>query len=150
MACHHCLKAAHTVERCRAWHAIVAFGLANSVRRHRAWHAIIACGQHRQSNSVLCGMPSSPFGSTHGRTASGVACHHRPWTIKTVGRHRAWHAIIALGQNTRSDGVGHGMSSSPLDNTHRRTTLGLACHHPPWAAQIFGRCQAWHAIIALG
>ena len=26
VACHHSLSAAHTVERCRAWHAITAFG----------------------------------------------------------------------------------------------------------------------------
>ena len=95
MACSHHLCAAQTVERRRAWHAIIPFGLADEVRQRRAWHAIITLGlqtrsndvrrempsaplQHRQPNGVGRGMPSSPLGSTDGRTASGVACHHRP------------------------------------------------------------------------
>ena len=95
-------------------------------------------------------MPSSPFGSTdgpttsgvafrhrikegsHSRTASGVALHHRPCTANTVERRQAWHAIIAIGQHTRSNDVGHGMTSPPLDSTHN------------WQR------QAWHDITALG
>ena len=95
VACHHHLWAAHTVERHRPWHTIIAFGqhrrsndvgvachhrlcAANTVERRRAWRASIAFMQHTRSNDVGRGMPSSPLGSTHGRTESGVACHHRP------------------------------------------------------------------------
>ena len=42
VACNHCLWATHMVERRRAWHAIITFG------------------QHKQSNGVGRGMPSSP------------------------------------------------------------------------------------------
>ena len=83
VAYHHRLWAAHTVERRRAGHAIVAHGRqtrSNDVRRDMpspplenahsrttsAWHAIL------------------PLGSTHGRTTSGVACHHSPWTTNNV------------------------------------------------------------------
>ena len=176
---------ADTVGRHRASHAFIAFGLANgratsgvachlrpwaaqTVRRRRAWHAIIALGQHRRSAVVGRDMPSPPLDSTngqttsgvashyrhwtssHSQTASGVACHHRPWTANTVERRRAWHAIIALGQNTRSDGVGHGMPSSPLDSTDGRPSSGVACHHSPWTAHTVGQSRAWHAIIAFG
>ena len=55
VACHHRLWAAQMVER------------------RRAWHAIIASGQHKRSNDVGRGMPSSPLGSTNGRTTSGMA-----------------------------------------------------------------------------
>ena len=71
VACHHCLWAAHTV------------------KRRRAWHAIIALGRQTQSNDVRRDMPSPPLDSTHGRTTSGVACHHRLWTPHTVKRRRA-------------------------------------------------------------
>ena len=95
-------------------------------------------------------MPSSSLGSTDGRTVSGVACHHRPWTAQTVDRRWAWHAIIELGQNTRSHGVGHGMPSPPLDNTDVRPSSGVACHHIPWTADTVRRRRAWHAIITFG
>ena len=150
VACHLRLFAAHTVERRRAWHAIIAFG------------------QHTRSNDVGRGMPSSPLGSTHGRTTSGVACHHRLWAAHTVERRRAWHAIIAFGQHTRSSDVGRGMPSSPLGSTHGRTTSGVACmpssplgsthgrtasgvacHLRLFAAHTVERRRAWHAIFAL-
>ena len=91
MACHHRLWEAHTVER------------------HLAWHAIIAFGQHRQSNDIRCGMPSSPLDGKYGRTTLGVACHHCLRAAQTVERRRAWHAIIALGRQTWSNNVGCGM-----------------------------------------
>ena len=97
MACHHRLWAAHIVER------------------RRAWHTIIAHGWQTRSNNVRRGVPSSPLGSTHIRTTSGVACHHGPWTPHTVERSRAWHAIIALERQTRLNDVRRGMLSSPLD-----------------------------------
>ena len=99
VACHHRLGTAHTVGQRWALHAIIAFG------------------QHTQLNDVGRGMPSSPLGSTGGRTASGVACHHRLWVAQTVERRRAWHAIIAFGQQTRSNDIGRGMPSSPLGST---------------------------------
>ena len=101
------------------------------VGRRRAWHAIIALEQRTQSNDVGRGMPSSPVGSTHGRTTSGVACRHRLRAVHTVGRRRRWHAIIAYGQHTRSNDIGRGMPSSPLGSTHGRTTSSVACNHRP-------------------
>ena len=59
---------------------------ANTVKRRQAWHAIIAFGQHKWRNDIGHGIPSSPFDSMHGRTTSGVACHHRPWAAQTVER----------------------------------------------------------------
>ena len=149
VACHH-----------RPW-------TANTIGRRRAWHAIIAFGQHRRSDGVGRGMPSSPLGSTHSLTTSGVACHHRHWQAHTVERCRAGHDITALGHHTRSStsgmawhhrpwivhtirNVGRGITSPPLENTHSRTTLGMACHHPLWEAHTVERCRAWHAIIAFG
>ena len=55
VACHHRLWTAHMVERRRAWHAIIAFTM------------------HIWSDDFGCGMTSSPLGSTHGRTMSGMA-----------------------------------------------------------------------------
>ena len=167
VACHHCLWEAHTVERRRAWHAIIALcsthcratsgvachhrpWAAHTVGRRQTWHAIIASGQHTRSNDVGRGIRSSPLGSTDGRTTSGVACHHRLWAAHTVGRRRALHAIIALGQHRRSDDVGRGMPSSPLDSTDGRPSSGVTCHHRPWTAQTVERRRACHAIIALG
>ena len=97
VACHHRLWEAHTVERCRAWHSIIAFG------------------KPTQSNSVGHGMPSSLLDGKHGRTTSGVACHNCLWAAQTVGRRQALHAIIAFGQHTRSNDVGHGVTSLPLE-----------------------------------
>ena len=95
-------------------------------------------------------MPSPPLESTHGRTTSGVACHHRLWAAHTVEQSRAWHAIVALRLNTRSNVVKRNMSSPPLDSTHGRTTSGVACHHRLLAAHTVERRRAWHDITALG
>ena len=95
-------------------------------------------------------MPSPPLDITNGRTTSGVACNHHLWAAQTVKQHRAWHALIALGQYRRSDGVGRRMPSSPLDSTHGRPSSGVPCHHSPWIAHTVGRRRAWHAIIAFG
>ena len=132
VACNHRLWAAHTVER------------------RRAWHAIIALGRQTRSNDIWRGMPSSPLGSTNGRTTSGVACHHSPWTTNTIEQRRAWHDIIAFGQHTQSNDIERGMPSSSLGSTDGRTTSGVACHHSSWTANIVERHQAWHAIIAFG
>ena len=98
----------------------------NAVKQCWAWHAIIAFGQHTRKNDVRRGMPPSPLGSTNGQTTSGEACYHRPWTTRTVVRRRAWHDITTHGRHTRSNDVGCGMTSSPLDCTHSRTTSGMA------------------------
>ena len=132
VACHHRLWAAQTVERCRAW------------------HAIIALGRQTRSNDVRRGMPSLPLGSTEGWTASGIACHHHLLPAYTVERRCAWHAIIAFGQHTRSNDVRRDMPSPPLESTHGRTTSGVACHHRHWAAQTVEQRRAWHDITALG
>ena len=109
VACHYSPWTANRVERHQAWHAIIAFKLADTVRRRRAWHAIIALGRQTPSNDVGGGMPSPPLVSTHSRTTSGVACHRLIWAAQTVGWGRAWHAIIALGQHKRSAVVGRDM-----------------------------------------
>ena len=132
VTCHHRLWTAHKVERRRAWHAIIAFG------------------QHTQLNDVGRGMTSLPLDSTHGRTTLGVACHHQLWATQTVERHQAWHAIIALRRQTRSDDVGCCMLSLPLDSTHGRMTSGMACHHRPWTAHTIIRRRAWDDITSLG
>ncbi|TMW92215.1 hypothetical protein EJD97_013340, partial [Solanum chilense] len=116
---------------------------AHAVRRRQAWHTIITIWKHTQSDDVMRDMPSSPLDSTHGGMTLGVACFHYHWKAYTVGLHRAWHAIMALGKHTRSDyircgrtslplrsihGVDYvqsGMSSSPLDTIHSRKTSGV-------------------------
>ena len=101
--CHHRLWKAHTVER------------------RRAWHTSITIGQHKQSNGVGRGMPSSPLNSKHDGKTSAVAC------------------IIAFGQHTRLNDVGRGMLSWPLDSTPGQTTSGVACHHSPLIANTVER-----------
>ena len=108
VALHHRLWTTHTVER------------------RRAWHTTIAIRQHTRSNDVGHGKTSPPFDSTHGRTTSGMAWHHRLWAAHTVERRWAWHAIIALGRQTRSYDVRRDMPSPPLDITLGRTTSGVA------------------------
>ena len=132
VACHHRLLAAHTVER------------------RRTWHTVIAIGKHTRSTDVGRGMPSSPLGSTDGRTTSSVACHYRPWVAHTVERRRTWHTVIAVGKHTRSNDVGRGMPSSPLVSINGQTTLGVACHHRLWAAHTVKRRRACRAIIVFG
>ena len=132
VACNHRLWAAQTIER------------------RRAWHAIIALERQTRSNDVRRDMPSLPLDSTHGRTTSGVACHHRLWAAQKVGRRGVLLAIIAFGQHTRSNDVELEMPSSPLGTTNIQTMSSVTRHHRPWTACIFGRCRAWHDITALG
>ena len=104
---------------------------------------------NKQSNDVGRGMQSSPLDNstlrqrcpcmlsshldgTHGRMTSGVACLNVPWAAHTVGRRRAWHSIIALGRHTRSNDVGHAITSSPSGSTHCWMMSGVACHHCHW------------------
>ena len=114
MACQHRLWATHTVERRQAWHDITSFG------------------QRTQSNNVGHDIPSPPLENTHGRTKSGVACHHHLWAAHTVELRRAWHAIIAFGKHKRSNDVGSGMTSCL------------------WEAHTVERRWVWYDITAFG
>uniref|UniRef100_A0A494G8H5 Uncharacterized protein n=1 Tax=Solanum lycopersicum TaxID=4081 RepID=A0A494G8H5_SOLLC len=96
----------------------------------RPWEA------YTGSDNVGLGMPSSTLESIHGRTMSGMAYYHRQWTTHTIGlrrvgkfynglweahivsQHRPLNVIIALGRHTRSDYIGCGMLSSPLEIIH--------------------------------
>ncbi|TMW88567.1 hypothetical protein EJD97_018386 [Solanum chilense] len=142
-------------------------------------NAIISIRKHTRSDDARHDMPSSPLESIHGgttsavampsslftydRTTSGVACYHRPWKANTIGRRRAWHVAITLGEQTLSDNIGHGMPAWPLSSAYRQITSGVACHHRHWAAQagvachhgpykehIIRRRRAWQEIIAFG
>ena len=132
VTCHHRLWTTWTVQRWQVWHSIIAFGL------------------YTRSKDVGRDMPTPPLDSTHGRTTSSVACHHRQGTTHMEGRRRACHAIIAFVQHRRSDDVGRGMPSPPLENTLGRMTLGVACHHRPWKAHTVGLRRAWHDITTFG
>ena len=123
---------------------------AHTVERYRVWHAIIALGRQTRLNNIERGMSSPPLDSTHGRSTSGVECHHRLWTAHTIVRRRGWHAIIAFGQHTRSNKIGRVMPSSPLRSTSGRTTSSVACHHHPWTSRTVRQRPAWHDITALG
>ena len=99
---------------------------------------------------------------------SCVACHHFLLIAHMSRQRRAWRAIIALGQDTRSNAIERGMASSPwiaymvlddvglvitsstLNSTHGRTTLGFSCNHYPWTVHMVELCRARHAIIGLG
>ena len=94
-------------------------------RQRRAWHDITAFGQHTRSNVIRHGIPLSPLGSTQGRKTLGMAYHHRLWAAQMTERRQGWHDFTALGRNTRSNDVGRGMTSPPLDCTHSRTTSGV-------------------------
>ena len=159
IACHDRPLTAHTNKRHRAWHAIITLGL--QTRSDDIGHRMTS------SPSDRAWMPSSPFGSTHRWTTSGVACHYRTWMVDMVRRLGAWYVIFSLGHHTRLDDVerccsygpweahsvddvGRGKPSSPLVSTHRWTTLDMTYHHRPWVEHTVERHQAWHSIIALG
>ena len=122
----------------------------HKVRRSKVFNAIITLVMNTQMNNVGRGILSPPVDSTHGWETSVMAWHDRPWTAHTVGRRRAWNEITALGQHTRSNYIGRGMTSLPLDSTHGRKTLGKAFHHRLWAARTDKRRWARHDITALG
>ena len=149
VTCHHRLWTAPTVERCQAWYDITA------LRRQT------------RSNDVWRFMSSSPLGSTHGRTTLGVAYIIAFGLADTVGRRMAWHAIIALGRETRSNNIERGMPSPPLYSTFSRTTSGVACHlafgkhtrsndvgrgmtSPPLDSTDNRQCRACHDITTIG
>ena len=112
-------------------------------------------------------MPSSPLGSTHSRTTSGVACHHRLWAAQTdeqrrawhpiitfglahkVGQHRDLHAIISLGRQTRLNDFGRAMPSSRLGST-RSNDVWQGMTSPPLDCTHGRQRRPWHDITALG
>ncbi|TMW93700.1 hypothetical protein EJD97_011282 [Solanum chilense] len=100
-------------------------------------------------NDIGCGMPLSPLGSAHVRTTLGMTCDHLPWAANRVGLHQSWHAMITLGQHTRSDDVGHDMQELRRDNIHSETMLGMECNHLPLIEHTIELRQAWHARMAL-
>ena len=126
VACYNRLWTAHTIGNVERGMTSPSLDSTHGRQRRACHDDITALGLHTWSNNFGRGMQSSPLGSTDSRTASGVACHHRPWTANMVEQRWAWHAIIALGQHTWSDDVGCGMTSLPLDNTHGRKRR--ACH----------------------
>ena len=72
-----------------------------------------------------------------------------PWAAPTVGRHRTWHDITALGRHARSNDIGRGMTSPPLDSIDNRQRR--ACHDITAIGQhTVRRRRAWHNITALG
>ena len=101
------------------------------VRQCGTWHVIISLGYHIRSDYVGRGMPSLPFGKTHGQTTSGVAGNHIPWTAHTVEKRRVFHAFFVFGLHTQSDDVRHGMPACPLGRKYCKTTSGKAFHHRP-------------------
>ena len=129
------------------YHRLMA---AYTVERRWAWHDITAFGQHKRSNDVGREMPTPPLDSQHGRTTSSMAFHYRLWTAHSVERRVAWHDIIALELHARSDDIGRGMISYPLEGKHGRMTSGVTCHHRLWTTNTVERRRAWHAIITFG
>ena len=95
-------------------------------------YAILSLGLHTQMDYVGHGIPSSPLDNTynqktlgvvlpllpldsiHGRTMSGVARQHRPFTTHTFGQRRAWKVNIVLGHHIWSDDVGRGNAITAL------------------------------------
>ena len=111
----------------------ISLNCVHMVGQCREWHTIIGIGQHTQSDDIRRQMPSFPLDRKHDGKTSGVACNHRSWTTHIVRWSLALHAIMSLGQHTRSDYVGRGRPSSPLGSMH-------------WVEW----CRSWHAIISLG
>ena len=168
VACHHRLWTQNAVKQRWAWHAIIAFGQhirSKDVRRGMP-SSHLGSTNGRTTSGMAC--HHRRWTRSHSQTVSGVACHLRlsaaqmverglAWhaiiavgLAHTVGRRRAWHVIIALRWQTRSNDVGCGMTSSPLDSINSRMTSDVARHHRLWAAHRVERRQEWHAIIAFG
>ena len=65
---------------------------------------------------------------------SGMSCLYFLWKAHIGGGRRTWHAIMALGHHTRSDDVKFVIPLSPLDYTHDRATLIMACLSSSWTS----------------
>ena len=112
--------------------------VAYMVVLREVWHVIISIGQNTRLKDVDRGMQPSPLDSTQGRTTSDVACHHCPLTKNTIGRRRAWHAIIAHGLHKLLDNVRRGKPIVALGSINCRMTSGVTCHHRCWAPHMIG------------
>ena len=122
----------------------------HTIGRRQAWHTIIAFRLHTWLDDVRHGMQSYTLVITYNRMTSSVSCYRHLLTSHIVGRRQSWNARMSLGQETRSDDVGRGMPSSPLDNIQGQTISPGACYHFPWTEHTVRRRRAWHAIIYLG
>ena len=148
------------------WHAIIALGLhirsddtgcgmpiwtlgskntqtTSRVTCHSTWEAQ-KVEPHRALHDIF------PLDSTHGREMSTMACHQHPWTTHTIRLNQARHSLIVLGQHTRSDEVGRGIPSSPLENIHDLTMLDTACYDHPLTTETIGPRRMLHDRMALG
>ncbi len=125
MACHNRLWAAQTVEQRWARHAIIALGrqtLSNDVGRGMPSPPLDST---TWSNDVKHDMSLPPLDNTHEQTTLGMACHHHLLAAHMVDRRRAGHAIIAFGQHTPLNYIGHEIPLSPLGSTNGRKTLSV-------------------------
>ena len=66
-----------------------------------------------------------------------------------MGRRKAWHSIITIGQHKRSNNVMFDMPSSTLDSTHGGKTLSVAYHNCLWIAYMVRLRRAWNANMDL-
>uniref|UniRef100_A0A494G8I4 Uncharacterized protein n=1 Tax=Solanum lycopersicum TaxID=4081 RepID=A0A494G8I4_SOLLC len=147
------------------------------IGQRRALHVNMALGKHTRSNYVGHSIPSFPLGSTRHQTMSDMTCHLCPWTANmvngvgrvmplspfdnihgqntsglaahAVGRRKAWHSIITIGQHKRSNNVMFDMPSSTLDSTHGGKTLSVEYHNCLWIAYMVRLRRAWNANMAL-
>uniref|UniRef100_A0A494G8I0 Uncharacterized protein n=1 Tax=Solanum lycopersicum TaxID=4081 RepID=A0A494G8I0_SOLLC len=120
------------------------------IGQRKALHANMALGKHTRSNDVGHSIQSYPLGSTHREMMSDMTCHLFPWTAAhDVGRRKAWHSIITIGQHKRSNNVMFDMPSSTLDSTRGGKTLSVEYHNCLWIAYMVRIRRAWNAIIAL-
>ena len=127
VACHHSPWIENTTERRRALHDITTLG-------QHIW-SVTSCvaGYHllrtvHTVGNVGRGMTSPPLDKTQLNDV-GCGMPYRLLATHSVGRHRAWHAIITFRKHKRSNDVRRGMPSSPLDGKHGQTKSGVACHH---------------------
>ena len=125
VACYHCPSKTHTIGQ------------------HAARHVRMELRQHTWLDDIRHRMQSSPLGCTSGWITSVLEFHHRPWETYTVELRQAWHAVMNLGQHTRSETVRHDMPLSPLDSIHGQKNLGMECYLRPKTAHMVRQCWAW-------
>ena len=128
-ACNHGPCPEHTVERRRAWKAIIALEQPRQGRITSgvAYHH---CPWTTHSRTMLgMEMLSSPLGTTHCRTSSGVKFHRCLLDSSNDRMTLTWQAIITFGLHTPMDDLSCGMQSSPLFSIHSWMKSSVECHH---------------------